>query len=94
MAWKVKIENEQIETMKNWPAPTSVRDIQVFIGFANFYQRFIQSFSKIATLLISLLKTIGSSDELAPKTFSTDNDDVVGVDGKANGIVINLYKKR
>ena len=47
----VKMEDEQIEAVKNWPKPTSVRDIQVFIGFANFYQRFIQGFSKIAAPL-------------------------------------------
>ena len=37
----VRIEDEQIEVMKNWPEPTSVRDIQVFIGFANFNWRSI-----------------------------------------------------
>ena len=35
------MKDEQIKAVKNWPEPTSVRDIQVFIGFANFYQRFI-----------------------------------------------------
>ena len=33
----VRMEDERIEAVKNWPEPTSVRDIQVFIGFANFY---------------------------------------------------------
>ena len=37
LAQKVKMDDEQIEIVKNWPEPTSVRDIQVFIGFANFY---------------------------------------------------------
>ena len=37
----VRMEDERIEAVKNWPEPTSVRDIQVFIGFANFYRRFI-----------------------------------------------------
>ena len=44
----VRIEDKRIEAVKNWPEPKSVRDIQVFLGFANFYQRFIRSFSKIA----------------------------------------------
>ena len=35
----------------------SVRNIQVFLGFANFYQHFIQQFSKIAAPLTSILKT-------------------------------------
>ena len=53
----VQMEDERIEAVKSWPEPKSVRDIQVFIGFANFYRRFIQGFSKIAAPLTSMLKT-------------------------------------
>ena len=34
---KISMEVKRIEVMKNWPKPKSVRDIQVFLGFANFY---------------------------------------------------------
>lgn len=37
----VQLEDERIEAVKAWPEPKSVRDIQVLIGFANFYRRFI-----------------------------------------------------
>ena len=37
----IQIEDKRIEEVKNWPDPKSVRDIQVFYGFANFYCRFI-----------------------------------------------------
>ena len=40
-AQRVGMEDDQIEAVKNWPKPTSVRDIQMFIRFANFYWRFI-----------------------------------------------------
>lgn len=30
--------------MKTWPKPKSIRDIQVFLGFANFNIRFIKNF--------------------------------------------------
>ena len=30
--------------------------MQVFLGFANFYRRFIANYSKIAALLIAILK--------------------------------------
>jgi hypothetical protein len=33
----VVIEPSQIETICNWPVPTSFRKVQVFLGFANFY---------------------------------------------------------
>ena len=33
-----------------------MRNVQVFISFANFYRRFIANFSAIACLLISLMR--------------------------------------
>ena len=43
--------------MKNWPELKLMRDIQIFFGFANFYQCFIQSFNKIARPLILIFRT-------------------------------------
>ena len=74
------MEDKRIEAVRNWPKPKSVRDIQVFIGFANFYRRFIWGFSKIAAPLTSMLKTTGSSD-LAQRD---DDDEVVGGGGDRN----------
>ena len=55
----IRIEDKRIEAVKRWPEPQSVQDIQVFLGFANFYRWFIQGFSKIVAPLISMLKTSG-----------------------------------
>ncbi len=52
----IQIEKEQIQAVCDWPKPQSVYDIQVFLGFANFYQQFIQGFSRLATPLTSMLK--------------------------------------
>ena len=52
----VSIETSRVDAILEWPEPKSFRDIQVFIGFANFYRRFICSFSAIATPLTSMLK--------------------------------------
>lgn len=43
--------------LKNWPKLKSIRDISSLLSFANFYQRYIKSFNKIAKLLILILKT-------------------------------------
>ena len=56
-AQRVKIEDEQIKVVKNWPEPKSMKNIQVFLGFANFYQRFIQTFAKITGSLTLMLQT-------------------------------------
>ena len=57
LAQGVQIEDERIKVVKNWFEPKLIRDIQVFLNFANFYWCFTQSFSKIARPLISMLKT-------------------------------------
>ena len=46
----------KINCIKNWKTPRNAKDIQAFLGFANFYHRFIRSFSTIAKPLIDLTK--------------------------------------
>lgn len=55
------MEDERIKAVKNWLKPKSIKDIQVFIKFVNFYWQFIQSFSTIAAPLILMLKIIITS---------------------------------
>ncbi len=47
----IRIEEEQIKVVRDWPEPQSICNIQVFLGFANFYRRFIQGFSRLAAPL-------------------------------------------
>ena len=42
---QVKMEQEKIKAVKEWKTPTKVKDVESFLGFANFYQRFIHNFS-------------------------------------------------
>ncbi len=37
----IQMKEKQIEAIYNWPKHQSVRDIHVFLGFANIYWRFI-----------------------------------------------------
>ena len=50
------MDQQRVSTITSWPIPKSFRDIQVFIGFCNFYRRFIYDFSRIAQPFTSLLK--------------------------------------
>ncbi len=60
-AQDIKIEKKKIEIVRDWPKPQSVRDIQVFLGFANFYRRFIKNFSRFVAPLILMLWTTNKS---------------------------------
>src|SRR5258707_2903574 len=44
----------KVQGVMDWPQLTKVKDIQSFIGFVNFYQRFIWNFSEIACPLHTL----------------------------------------
>ena len=52
----IEMEKSRIETIKAWPEPTCIRDIQMFLGFANFYRRFIERYSRICLPLNKLVK--------------------------------------
>ena len=80
----IRMEEERIDAVKAWPEPKSIRDIQVFIGFANFYRRFIQGFSKIAALLTSMLKTSPQPAGALPAT-TVDDSEVIGSSGRNKG---------
>ena len=46
----------KLEEVRNWATSRKVKDIQKFLGFANFYRRFIKNFAKVAVSLIILTR--------------------------------------
>jgi len=46
----------KVEEIRAWSTPEKVVNVQSFMGFANFYRRFIKGFSKIAKPLTDLTK--------------------------------------
>ena len=50
-----KLRNpEKIRAVEEWPTPQNWKELQRFLGFANFYRRFIQNYSKVAAPLTRL----------------------------------------
>ncbi|KAK3540704.1 hypothetical protein QTP70_034654 [Hemibagrus guttatus] len=52
----VEMDVVKVQAVTEWPAPTSVRELQRFLGFANFYRRFIRNYSSVAGPLTLLLR--------------------------------------
>jgi hypothetical protein len=60
----VGMESDWISTIEDWPTPKSIRDVQVLLGFTNFYQRFIRKYAKVTLPLTELLKKADKAGEL------------------------------
>ena len=52
----------KVASIMDWPTPTKVKEVQSFLGFCNFYRRFIKDYSKIARSLFKLTQKEHSWD--------------------------------
>ena len=56
----IKPDPAKVEALLNYKRPTTVREMQSFLGLASYYRRFVRSFSTIAHPLLILTKGGGS----------------------------------
>ena len=49
------MSDDKIKIIQDWPEPKKVKDIQSFLGFTNFYCRFIFNYLDIVILLTRLI---------------------------------------
>ena len=68
----IKMDPEKVSAVSNWEVPKTIQDIQCFLGFANFYRRFIEGYSRICTPLFNLLKTVDTDKETFTVTTNPD----------------------
>ena len=52
----VKMDPDKVAGVLEWPTPSNKKEVQSFLGFINFYRRFIEGFSHIAQPLFNLTK--------------------------------------
>src|SRR2546421_2472863 len=52
----IQMDPEKVKAVKDWPRPTNVKEVQAYLGFANFYRRFIKGYSLTAGPLFELTK--------------------------------------
>eukprot|EP00253_Pinus_taeda_P008492 PITA_08492 len=51
----IKVDPAKIEVLNNLMPPTTQKEVRSFLGYAGYYRRFIENFSKIAQPLFKLL---------------------------------------
>ena len=52
----IKMEKEKVKEVLEWPTLKYVKDIQKFLGLANYYRQFIKGFATVARPLHDLVK--------------------------------------
>ena len=53
---QIAMDPIKLKGIADWPRPTTLKQVRSFLGFGNFYRRFIEGFSQIARPLIELTK--------------------------------------
>jgi len=52
----IKIQKKKVAEVLEWPRPKTVKEVQKFLGLANYYRQLIKNFAKIAKLMYKLVR--------------------------------------
>ena len=52
----IYMDHKKVSSILEWPAPTNTKELQSFLGLANYYRRFITGFAKLSHPLNILLR--------------------------------------
>ena len=52
----ITMDPTKVETIIKWEAPKTVKKVQGFLGFANFYRKFIKNFSQLVMRLTNIIR--------------------------------------
>ncbi|GJP42438.1 hypothetical protein CLOM_g1996 [Closterium sp. NIES-68] len=53
---QLSMDPSKVKAVQDWKPPTSIKELQAFLGLANYYQKFIQHFAAITSPLSNLLR--------------------------------------
>ncbi|XP_063797801.1 uncharacterized protein LOC134965227 [Pseudophryne corroboree] len=62
----LEMDPAKVQAILKWPKPNTLKSIQRFLGFANFYQRFIKGFSAIVAPITALTQKEANPREWSP----------------------------
>ena len=67
----VAVDPEKIAKVRNWPTPTNPEEVRQFVGFAGFYRKYVENFSKIVKPLYEVMPA--QNKKSCKKTKSPEN---------------------
>jgi len=53
---EIKMQEKKVAEVLEWPRPKTVKDVQRFLGLANYYRQFVKDFAKIAKPMRKLVR--------------------------------------
>ncbi len=68
------MDERKVKAVLEWPQPQTVKELQRFLGFANFYRRFIRDFSAIAAPLTIVTKRHAARLTWSPESRQAFNE--------------------
>lgn len=71
----VEMDRSRVQAIEDWKTPECYRDIQVFLGFCNFYRKFIAGYSGIVSPLTALLKGSENGKKSGEMTWTEDAEE-------------------
>ncbi|KFY19162.1 hypothetical protein V493_08103, partial [Pseudogymnoascus sp. VKM F-4281 (FW-2241)] len=68
----VAMESDRVAAIAEWPTPKTYREVQVFLGFANFYRRFVKSYSSVVAPMTGLMKGAKAGKQTGPFVWGVE----------------------
>ena len=62
----IETDPKKVEAVKNWAVPKTVTDVRSFLGFTNYYRRFIKDYAKVVKPLNTLISGENASKKKKP----------------------------
>ena len=50
----IRVDLDKVAVVQTWPVPTCVKEVQQFLGLANYYHEFIKNFAELTAPLNDL----------------------------------------
>ena len=52
----IEMKKEKVDGILSWPEPKNVKDVRKFLGFTNYYRRFIKDFTQVTRPMNILMR--------------------------------------